>query len=426
MKWHRAVALFVIIVLVTATGALGAQYNGLKDAQRGARTLDQYLKKGSDIAYRITELTGVALSPLVGLAVVGGIEYYKAAKEGKPIRWYFSLWFLGVLALILLLIGLKDTIGELVPFFKKPLDALDFIQHKLAGILAFCIVAPQLILALLEPVGQAMSSLFWYLDPVSSAYAAGSASGGATGVIGVVLIVTIVVCTIAAALFFAVIWLAAGAVEALILISPIPFVALILRGFRLSILGVLGLAVAISPLIGLFVSLVILYTSYRFLGWSFRLCVFGCVLVYDPLTGRRDYVTIEGKEPVRAFSSTGIKGVRNRSYGRLSHAKGSLVFEYRPWLVLPIRKLVCDEPSERIGIARGTFFPSVIAVTQGHRKHPVLFHLPPRYEGHEQGVAQLLGLGGGLHDQRLGKRLADAWRWIVGQAPDDGLDARPA
>lgn len=376
MKWHRVTALFVIIALVTATGAFGAQYNGLKDAQRDARTLDKYLKKGGDVAYRITELTGIALSPLVGLAVVGGIEYYKAAREGKPIRWYFSLWFLGALLVILLLIGLKDTIGELVPLFKKPLDALDFIQHKLAGILAFCIVAPQLILTVLEPVGQTMSSLLRLLDPVSSAYAAETASGGATGVIGVALIVTIVVCAVAAALFFSVIWLAAGAVEALILLSPIPFVALILRGFRLSILGILGLAVAISPVIGLFVSLVILYISYRFLGWSFRLCVFGCVLIYDPLTGKRNYVRLEGKERVRAFSSTGIKGVRNRSYGRLTHAKGSLVFEYRPWLIFSNRRVVCSESPDRIGITRGTLFPSVIAVREGHHKHPTLFQLP--------------------------------------------------
>ena len=426
MKLYRITALLVIVALIVPLCAFGAEYDGLNKVQKDARALDKYLKKGTDIAYRITELTGVALSPLVCLVVVGGIDYYKAKVEKRPVKWYFSLWFLGALILILVLIALKDTIGEAVHVLKKPLDALDFVQHKFSGILAFSIVAPQLVLALLAPVGQTTSYLLRLIDPVAPAYAGqpGFMEGGM--LTGTVLAVAIIVCVLIAALYFLIIWLAAGAVETLILLSPIPFVGVILRGFRLSILGVLGLGVIISPVIGILISLVILYVSYRILGWSFRLSVFGWMLVYDPLTGQKNYVDLKRERHLKAFSSPEIRDVKNRSYGRLVKEGKDLVFEYRPWLVFPRRRVVAPEPLKQIGIARGTLFPSVVAMREGHRRHPALYQLAPRYKGHEEGIARLLGVSPEIHDQRFHRRFVDAWRWIMGQLSNGSPAVQPA
>jgi hypothetical protein len=425
MRRYRCVALIIILALIAGAAAYGSEYKALDRIQKDAGTLDRYLKKGGEIAYRITELTGVALSPLVGLVVIGGIEHYKAKKEGGPISWYFSLWFLATLVLILVLITLKDTIGEAAPFLKKPLDALDFVQHKFSGILAFAIVGPQLVLSILAPVEQAVSFFFDLAGP-AGAWAAGSEPTGMAGVIGVVLVGAIVVSSLVAALFFVVILLAAGAVESLILLAPIPFVGLILRGFRLSILGLLGLGAAISPVIGVVLSLAIFYVSYRILGWSFRLSVFGWVLVYDPLTGQRNYVDLTRDAGLAAFSAPEFAGVRNRTYGRLSRRGESLVFEYRPWLILPKKRAALPEPPERIGVARGTLFPSVVALGEGHRRHPALCNLPPRYKGHEEDAARSLGLSGEVHDQRFHRRLSDAWRWIRGELTGGSPAAQPA
>ncbi len=414
MKPYRVVAVFVILALFIPLCAIGAEYDGLHSVQRDAGTLDQYLKKGSDIALKITELTGVALSPLVGLVVVGGIEYFKAKKEGKPVRWYFSLWFMGAILAVLALLTLKDTIGELAPFFKKPLDALDFVQHKFSGIIAFAIVAPGLVLSILEPVGQTISYLLDLANPVAAAWAAGSGTSPITGVVGTLLIVAIVVSAVIAAVFFLIVWLAAGAVETLILLAPVPFVGLVLRSFRLSIFGLLMLGAMVSPVIGVLFSFVILYVSYRILGWSFRLGVFGWVIALDTLGGRHHYIHIDRERHVAAFASSGIQGVRNRSYGRLVRSAKSLVFEYRPFLVFARRSVVVSEHPKEIGIARGTFFPSVIGlIDSSHRR--VLFGLPPRYRGHEEATARLLGLSPEIHDQRFRRHLKDAWRWIVGQ-----------
>jgi hypothetical protein len=412
----------VILALVVSLGALGAEYDGLHTIQRDAGTLDQYLKKGSDIAFKITELTGVALSPLVGLVVVGGIEHYKATKEGKPVRWYFSFWFMGVIVAVLALITLKDTIGELAPFFKKPLDALDFVQHKFSGIIAFAIVAPGLVLSILEPVGQTVSYILELINPVAAAWAAGPGSTAVSGPVGIVLMAAIVISAVIAALFFLTVWLAGGAVETLILFAPVPFVGLILRGFRLSIFGLLMLGAVISPVIGIFFSLVILYISYRILGWSFRLGVFGWVIALDTLGGRHHHIHIDRERHVAAFASSAVKGVRNRTYGRLVKEGKSLAFEYRRFAVLTRRRVTVAESPAHLGIARGSLFPSVIGTKHDHKRPTTLFWLPPRYRGHEQETAKLLGLSPEIHDQRFRKHLRDAWRWIVGQT----LEGQPA
>jgi len=419
MKRYRITAIFVILALVISLAAFGSEYDGLDGIQRDAGTLDAYMKKGADIALRITELTGVALSPLVGLVVVGGIEYYKAKKQGEPVKWFFSLWFMGAIIFVLCLITLKDTIGELAPFFKKPLDALDFVQHKFSGVVAFAIVAPRLVLSILEPVGQTMSYLFDLVNPVTAAWAAGSGTGGITDTVGTVLIVAIVVSAVIAALFFMTIWLAAGAVETLILLAPIPFVGLILRSFRLSVFAILMIGAMISPAIGILLSFVILYVSYRILAWSLRLAVFGWVSALDILGGRHYYTKIEQERHVAAFATSAIKGVRNRTYGRLVKKGASLVFEYRRFLILSRKTVTLAESPAQIGMARGSLFPSVVGNRHDHQRPRTLFWLPPRYRGHEEATARLLGLSKEIHDLRFRRHLKDAWEWIVGQTVEE-------
>ncbi len=422
MKRYRFTAItsiFVILALAVPLFCFGGEYDGLHQVERDAGSLDAYMKKGADIALKITELTGVALSPLVGLVVVGGIEYYKAKKQGEPVRWFFSLWFMGAIAFVLILITLKDTIGELAPFFKKPLDALDFVQHKFSGIIAFAIVAPQLVLSILEPVSQTVSYLFNLVNPVATAWAAESGTGALTGTVGTVLIVAIVVSAVIAAVFFLTIWLAAGAVETLILLAPIPFVGLILRSFRLSIFTLLMIGAAISPVIGVLLSFVILYLSYRLLGWSYRLAVFGWIIALDTLGGRHHYVHLDEDNYIAAFASSAIKGVRNRTYGRLMKEGKSLFFEYRRFTVFNRKKVAVAESPAHVGIARGSLLPTVIGTKHDHKRPPTLFWLPPRYRGHEEGTAKLLGLSPEIHDQRFRRRLKDAWRWIVGQTVEE-------
>ncbi len=422
MKRYRftaITAIFVILTLVIPLFCFGGEYDGLRGMERDAGSLDAYMKKGADIALKITELTGVALSPLVGLVVVGGIEYFKARKAGEPVKWFFSLWFMGAIVFVLILITLKDTIGELAPFFKKPLDALDFVQHKFSGIVAFAIVAPQLVLSILEPVSQTVSYLFNLVNPVATAWAAESGTGALTGTVGTVLIVAIVVSAVIAAVFFLTIWLAAGAVETLILLAPIPFVGLILRSFRLSIFTLLMIGALVSPVIGVLLSFVILYFSYRLLAWSYRLAVFGWIIALDTLGGRHHYVHLDEDNYIAAFASSAIKGVRNRTYGRLVREGKLLFFEYRRFTVFNRKKVAVEESPAHVGIARGSLLPSVIGTKHDHKRPPTLFWLPPRYRGHEEATAKLLGLSSEIHDQRFRRRLKDAWRWIVGQTVEE-------
>jgi hypothetical protein len=103
------------------------------------------------------------------------------------------------------------------------------------------------------------------------------------------------------------------------------------------------------------------------------------------------------------FLGRRINKVPSRTYGRLGrNEQGGLVLTYRPWLVLPERTLVL--PEGRYFAGKGAFF-SEIQQLEGDETRTALL-LPPRYRGHEEELARILGLAG-VSD--IGLRAAMKW-----------------
>jgi hypothetical protein len=90
-----------------------------------------------------------------------------------------------------------------------------------------------------------------------------------------------------------------------------------------------------------------------------------------------------------------------RTWGRWSKptATDGGVFVYRPWFILPERRV--ELPAKSRSIGRGLFYSTV---RDGERS---AFVLPPRYRGHEEQLAQFYGLSG-VEDAGLRK----AWSWL--------------
>jgi hypothetical protein len=102
--------------------------------------------------------------------------------------------------------------------------------------------------------------------------------------------------------------------------------------------------------------------------------------------------------------------VPTRTYGRLiRQAQGGMVFEYRPWLILPKDRFPVHEGEYVVG--RGIFYPEVARV-EGE-KLVTIFVLSPRYCGHEEGVARAFGFPG-VRDVGIRKGLKAAWNWLQG------------
>jgi hypothetical protein len=125
---------------------------------------------------------------------------------------------------------------------------------------------------------------------------------------------------------------------------------------------------------------VLIVASAVLAGWSFRLSLFGTVFAWDLLLHRT-------REPVGAailaFSGAGM-ALPARTMGYLERRGEKLELVYRPWLILPRRRV--PVPDHGRTLTHGYLFSQI------HRVNPrlevTLLTLPPRYRGSEQDIAR--------------------------------------
>src|SRR3974377_2010117 len=115
-------------------------------AQTGGQAVQQELRSGEKISTALATVTTTAISPLVGVCVMGVWQYYHTPRAQrdqlpliqKPKFWIPTMW-------LLVLIFIKDTIGGFAPLIKKPLDAAEvlFVNHAGLVLIAFPVVLNQ-------------------------------------------------------------------------------------------------------------------------------------------------------------------------------------------------------------------------------------------------------------------------------------------
>lgn len=328
---------------------------------------------GMDVAQAITTITGVAISPLLGVSACGAWTYFKtdSAQRGK-LSWYAQPWFWASGLLLVGAVFLKDTGGVVVPTaLKKPLDVAEAVENKISGLVAAGAFVPL------------VASVFGS-DAVKEAFAGNAlfASLGVSGIFNVLMVPFAIVA-------FAVVWLSAHAINMLILISPFATVDAGLKAFRTFLLSTVTITGFANPTIGAAWSLVIIIASYFLAGWSFRLTVCGTQFIWDYFTFGRLRCRPEAKGNAM-FLAREVAKVPIRTYGVLARTDaGELVFTYRPWLVLAPRTLTLPKGIYAVGV--GVFHSEIVAVNGDEQT--VVFTLPPRYSTHEEALSQCYGWG---------------------------------
>src|SRR6516162_11472824 len=106
----------------------------------------QELRNGEKISTALAMVTSTAISPLLGVCVIGGWQYYhtpRAQRDQLPLIQKPKFWI--PIMLLLILIFIKDTFGGLAPLIKKPLDAAEvlFVNHAALVLVAFPVVLNQ-------------------------------------------------------------------------------------------------------------------------------------------------------------------------------------------------------------------------------------------------------------------------------------------
>ncbi len=343
---------------------------------------------GKEIAQHISLLTGVALSPLMGVSGVGAWQYWQAKtpEQKAKLPWYANPLFFVPALLLVLLCFVKDTAGTVLPTaVKKPFDIAEAVEHKISGLVAtgaFVPIAAAIFHAKTGGGGAALSDLGFATIDLSWFYNA-------------------LMMPISMAAFF-IVFLASNAINVLIILSPFTTVDAALKGFRLALLGTVSVSALANPWIGAAWALILILIAYLIAGWSFRLSHFGLVFTWDFFTFRSSRFTPD-KAVNKLFLGRKITKVPARTYGKLSRdEKGGLVLKYRPWLVLPERTLVL--PDGKYFVGRGAFFSEIQELKADATKTALL--LPPRYRGHEEELARIYGLTG-VSD--IGLRAAMNW-----------------
>lgn len=395
-------AVAVIFAVLHLGGRAAASAEAGQPAAKNTKT------PGLELAALATQVTGIAISPLLGVSAVGAYQYFTAEDKAK-LPWFGHPGFWAIGLVMVTAVALKDAAGAaLPPGWKKPLDIAETVENKVSGLVAAGAVLPSLVAVasklVMESAGLGTVELHGTglaMMPVAAAD------------LSWLLNLAMVPLSIAV---FAVVWLASHAINVLILLSPWGAVDAGLKGVRTALLGLVTATAWIDPVVGATLSALIVVLAWFIAGWAFRLMVFGWVFSWDFFTLRRGRFKLFA-DGNWMFTARKIEGVPVRTYGRLCQgADDRLVLKFRPWLVLPEREVAV--PREGLVVGKGVFYSEVLGHEKTADKLKSLLLLPPRYVGHEELLARTYHISG-TTDIGLRK----AWAWLKETL---GFGAKPA
>ena len=353
---------------------------------------------GVALAEGITEITGVAISPLLGVSVVGSWTWFRTPEEARAgLAWYCQPWAWGCGFFLLALCFAKDSLGAAAPgLLKKPFDLAELIENQASALVASVGFVP----LVAAEVARAMR-------PVE--VSAASLNSGFIAMIDPAWITVPL-----AVVGFAIVWVCSHAVNVLIILSPFSLIDTLLKISRTALLATVAVAFAIAPWLGAAVCLVILLIAIRLVPGAMRLCLFGSRVAGDLVfSGRaRRRATIDRPH---AFTLGSFDGLPRRTGGSLvATGNGGIGFRFRRFVFGPER--VVNLPPGRHEIAKGLLMP-VLLRTGENSDTGKLMILLPRYRGREEEIRAALGFAAVReHAWTRGRAAAcEWWRSVTGR-----------
>lgn len=350
---------------------------------------------GLEAAQAISTITGVAISPLLGVSGVGAWKYFKTAPENRAkLAWYAQPWFWVPALLLVAVAFVKDTFGTALPTaVKKPFDVAEAIENKISGLVAAGAFVP-LIAAIFGTFGGDESMLY------------GDAGLAIVNVSALFNVLTIPFAIAA----FVVVWMVSHVINVLIIISPFTTVDAALKSFRAFILSTVAGTAFIDPYVGAIWSLLIVAICWFLSGWAFRMMTLGTVFTWDLISFRSSRFKVDATANW-VFTGREIDKTPIRTYGKLTRGpQGEMTLTYRPWLFLPKRTVTL--PAGQYAVGKGLFYSEIIKI-EGQETATTLT-LPPRFRSHEEELSSVYMLGG-VQDIGMVKGLKAVWNWMTGK-----------
>jgi hypothetical protein len=335
---------------------------------------------GIALAEGISEITGVAISPLLGVSAVGAWQYYRTPGNFRDrLPWYCHPAVWGVGFGLLVLCFLKDTLGTATPtLLKKPLDLVELFENKFSALITSAAVVP----IIASQMAQAFSD-----RPHGSSFVAPDAGFASALPVALGFVDPRLFFIPLSLLAFFAVWVTSHAVNVLIVLSPFGLLDALLKLMKTSVLATVAASTLLNPFVGAAISLLIIFIALWLAPGAIRFAVFGTLIASDLLLPWRAKSRIDLAEP-HVFTARRLGGVPARTFGRIVRLPDAFAFSYRPWGVLPRQTVAL--PSESITIDRGILFPTLMQPCGPQsRLTPILDYLP-RYRGSEDRIAEQL------------------------------------
>jgi hypothetical protein len=377
----------VLAMFLALSGILGAA-----EAKPPPPPKEEYLP-GVALSQGITEITGVAISPLLGVSSIGAWRYWKtptAARASLP--WYAQPWAWGTGFAILALCFLKDSLGTAAPgVLKKPFDMVELFENKASALVASGAFVPLV-----------AAEMAKHLEAEKVAVPAASLAGESMAFIDLSWLMIP-----GAVLAFLLVWICSHAINVLIILSPFSTVDAVLKLMRTGLLAMIGVVYAIAPWLAAALCVALILIAAWLAPAAMRLAIFGARFAADILLPGRGKRRATPETP-HAFTLGRLAGLPPRTGGRLVLLDdGTAVFRYRRWCVLDERTIPLPEGMRQV--EKGIFSPSL--VHGGDAGEATLLIFLPRYRGHEEKLAEHLKLQG-VRDHAVARGFAAVKEWV--------------
>lgn len=395
MKFLRA----ILYLALVATGPLSAAEPeaAIPPAVEATVKSKEELLPGVALSQGITEITGVAISPLLGVSAVGAWRYWQTPQTARDaLPWYAQPWAWGTGLAILTLCFLKDSLGTAMPgILKKPFDMIELFEDKASALVASGAFVPL--------VAQEMAK---HLE-AKQAIVVPTAS---IGTLGFTTVDAAWFMVPAAIIAFLVVWVCSHAINVLIVLSPFSTLDALLKLARAGVLLSVTVIYAIAPWLAAALCLVIIVIAAFLAPAAMRLMIFGARYAADILLPWRARRKATPDEP-HAFTLGGFAGIPSRTGGRLVLLEnGTLAFRYRRFCVLDVRTIPLTD--DRHHIEKGVLSPSLVH-RAGEKDQRKLLLFLPRYRTHEQTIATHLNLHG-VREHAVARGFKAAKEWVRG------------
>lgn len=357
---------------------------------------------GVDMAEGISQITGTAISPLLGVSSAGAWRYYHTpdAQRGSlpwfchPGVWGFGFAILGICFL-------KDLLGTVAPpLIKKPLDMAELFESKVSALVASVAFVPFIAVQMSQHFDAAQA----HFSPTAHLHYASIIPIASVSFDLRLLFIPLGI------LAFLVVWMMGHAINVLIALCPFGFIDALLKIFKMSMLGLVALSYLINPYLGAAISLLIILVAAMLAPSAFRLTVFGTLFASDtiiPWRARRYATPAEA----HAFTARPLVGVPTRTYGRIARTPdGTICFSFRPWLILSRRTV--QLPAGTLAISNGIFFPSLLHSQESADSCSRIIIFLPRYRSHERTIAEHFQISD-IRDSTLSKGFKAAKAWLT-------------